>query len=218
MQNPHLFSHDNLLSLQNLLAEGWLTSAKTRLFNHVNLLSLQVPSVWNSLPPHIRNVATIITLKSTQKTHFFRQYHSNPALFNLMAAWRVCVCVWLSAHDWFFYKYINQLSCLPLCSLSSTQDWTIYVLEMVIMNTIFIIRTNSHLTFNLKQEFWGILSGVFSNSPVAITTGHGYLRWHEHIILNGSSSIQFQTSYKVSNRKPVSCTLKLKVKAHSLLP
>ena len=35
------------------------------------------PSVWNTLPPHIRNAATITTFKSNLKTHFFSLYHSD---------------------------------------------------------------------------------------------------------------------------------------------
>ena len=35
------------------------------------------PSVWNSLPSHIRNAATITTFKSTLKTHFISMYHSD---------------------------------------------------------------------------------------------------------------------------------------------
>ena len=35
------------------------------------------PSVWNSLPPHIRTAATITTFKSAPKTHFFSLYHSD---------------------------------------------------------------------------------------------------------------------------------------------
>ena len=35
------------------------------------------PSVWNSLPSHIRNAATITTFKSALKTLFFSLYHSD---------------------------------------------------------------------------------------------------------------------------------------------
>ena len=35
------------------------------------------PSVWNSLPSHIRNAVTITTFKSALKTHFFSLYHSD---------------------------------------------------------------------------------------------------------------------------------------------
>ena len=35
------------------------------------------PSVWNSLPSHIRNAATITTFKSVLKTNFFSLYHSD---------------------------------------------------------------------------------------------------------------------------------------------
>ena len=33
------------------------------------------PSIWNSLPSHIRNAATITTFKSALKTHYFSMYH-----------------------------------------------------------------------------------------------------------------------------------------------
>ena len=35
------------------------------------------PSVWNSLPPHIRNAATVTTFKSALKTHLVSLYPSD---------------------------------------------------------------------------------------------------------------------------------------------
>ena len=46
------------------------------------------PSVWNSLPLHIRNATTIDTFKSALKTHLF-----NLQEFDYLSSLCVCVCV-----------------------------------------------------------------------------------------------------------------------------
>ena len=43
----------------------------------LSLINIFGPSVWNSLPSHIRNAAPITTFKSALKTHFFSLYHSD---------------------------------------------------------------------------------------------------------------------------------------------
>ena len=61
------------------------------------------PSVWNSLPPHIRNAATISTLETTLKTNLFNLYKTNSALLILMS---VCAC-----------------TCMHVCLLSLIHIW-----------------------------------------------------------------------------------------------
>ena len=43
----------------------------------LSLMNIFGSSVWNSLPSHIRNAATITTFKSALKTRFFSLYHSD---------------------------------------------------------------------------------------------------------------------------------------------
>ena len=50
------------------------TRRKVIVFSLINIFG---PSVWNSLPSHIKNAATITTFKSALKTHFFSLYHSD---------------------------------------------------------------------------------------------------------------------------------------------
>ena len=55
------------------------------------------PSVWNSLPPHIRNATIIDTFKSAFKTYLFNLQESDyliSAWFALYVCVCVCVCVW----------------------------------------------------------------------------------------------------------------------------
>ena len=78
------------------------------------------PSVWNSMPPHIRKAATITTLTSALKiTSSACITQTNSALFDLKC---VCVCVSVTQcicliFALFLYRCINQLPHLPSCSL-----------------------------------------------------------------------------------------------------
>ena len=110
-----------------------------RLLKTQQSLSFAGPTLWNNLPPEIRNITSLARLKSTLRDHFVSQYRS---WSKYLDSWSICIVCTLLLTIAFFYCFFFIQTC----------DWHWNLLPCRWMNYLKSIYV--YILYSFANLFW----------------------------------------------------------------